>query len=197
MVRGLLRTYNLPQLQNPIKRPTIPAEKATHFRELVSFISQVTQFYPTETSAFPSHLSSLRLDRYGSLSPDKRLKTASKKRKRKDAGKKIPAIQLLRDPQSFGEKLYDLLEKYDARFSLDHKTLVMQLLARVTALYQLTILGLYTYVLKYLTHHQLGAPAILAALAQSVHTLTPPDALTPAIRKLAHELCIRVSDRRW
>ena len=63
----------------------------------------------------------------------------------------------------------------------------MQLLARVTALHQLTILGFYTYVLKYLTHHQLRVPAILAVLAQSVHALTPPDALTPAIRKLAHE----------
>ena len=63
----------------------------------------------------------------------------------------------------------------------------MQLLARVTASHRLTILGFYTYVLKYLTHHQLRAPAILAVLAQSAHALTPPDALTPAIRKLAHE----------
>lgn len=111
------------------------------------------------------------------------------KRKRKDAGitTNFPALQLLHDPQTFGEKLYDLLQKYDARFSLDHKILIMQLLARVTALHQLSILGFYTYVLKYLTHHQLRAPAILAALAQSAHALTPPDALTPAIRKLAHE----------
>jgi protein SDA1 len=93
----------------------------------------------------------------------------------------------LHDPQTFGEKLYGLLQKYDARFSLDHKILIMQLLARVTALHQLSILGFYTYVLKYLTHHQLRAPAILAVLAQSAHALTPPDALTPAIRKLAHE----------
>jgi protein SDA1 len=79
------------------------------------------------------------------------------------------------------------LQKYDARFSLDHKILIMQLLARVTALHQLSILGFYTYILKFLTHHQLRAPAILALLAQSAHALTPPDALTPAIHKLAHE----------
>ncbi|KAF8273098.1 protein required for actin cytoskeleton organization and cell cycle progression [Lactarius quietus] len=406
MVRGILRTSNLPQLQNLIKRDPVsykeeflqqwnhyssirqifqinPADQTTHFRELVTFISQVAQFYPTETSEFPSHLSSLLLESYGSLSPDirhsliqnlvmlknkgvitspellktlfpllprttssslravirrtiltdiktanqrtknhklnravqamlfgmiergmggtvlgdkgkvrgnlnlgaerssdsggeamwavvltkelwkkgvwddaksvaivalgcfhpvtkvqsaslhfflggdeesedsedeseddtvdvkslehkrevkkktrsgdkkmrKMLKTASKKRKRKDAGTtpNFPAIQLLHDPQSFGEKLYDLLQKYDARFSLDHKILIMQLLARVTSLHQLTILSFYTYVLKYLTHHQLRAPAILAVLAQSVHALTPPDVLTPAIRKLAHE----------
>jgi len=110
-------------------------------------------------------------------------------RKRKAAGTtpNFSALQLLHDPQSFGEKLYDLLQRYDARFSLDHKILIMQLLARVTALHRLSILGFYTYVLKYLTHHQLRGPAILAVLAQSAHALTPPDALTPAICKLAHE----------
>ena len=110
-------------------------------------------------------------------------------RNRKDAGNtpNFPAIELLHDPQTFGEKLYDVLQRYDARFSLDHKILIMQLLGRVTALHQLTILGFYTYVLKYLTHHQLRAPTILAILAQSAHALTPPDALTPAVRKLAHE----------
>ena len=64
MVRGLLRTSNLPQLQNLIKRDPVsykeeflqqwnhynstrqifqinPAEQASHFRELVTFISQV------------------------------------------------------------------------------------------------------------------------------------------------------------
>jgi protein SDA1 len=64
MVRGLQRTSNLPQLQNLIKRDPVsykeeflqqwnhyssirqifqinPSEQAAHFRELVTFISQV------------------------------------------------------------------------------------------------------------------------------------------------------------
>ncbi|KAI9458158.1 hypothetical protein BJY52DRAFT_1186957 [Lactarius psammicola] len=86
----------------------------------------------------------------------KMLKTSveSTKRKRKDAGNSpnFPAIQLLRNPQSFGKKLYDLLQ---------------------------------------------NAPAILAALAQSVHALTPPDALTPAIRKLAHEFVEMYRRQPW
>jgi protein SDA1 len=64
MVRGLLRTSNLPQLQNLIKRDPVsykeeflqqwnhynstrqifqihPGEQVSHFRELVTFISQV------------------------------------------------------------------------------------------------------------------------------------------------------------
>jgi protein SDA1 len=99
----------------------------------------------------------------------------------------FPALQLLNDPQTFSEKLYDLLARYDKRYSLEHKLLLMQLLSRVMGAHQLCVLGFYSYVLKYLTHKQLRIPAILAALAQSVHALTPPDALTPVVRKLAHE----------
>jgi protein SDA1 len=63
----------------------------------------------------------------------------------------------------------------------------MQLLSRVMGTHKLCILGFYTYVLKYLTHHQLRVTIILVSLAQSVHDLTPPDALTPVVRKLAQE----------
>jgi len=62
-----------------------PEEQASHFRELVTFIlqarntfhvcgtqthptiEQIAQFYLVETSDFPSHLSSLLLENYGSL----------------------------------------------------------------------------------------------------------------------------------
>ncbi|KAG9318289.1 SDA1-domain-containing protein [Chiua virens] len=97
------------------------------------------------------------------------------------------ALQLLNDSQSFAEKLYDKLGKYDKRFSLDHKILLMQLLSRVMGSHKLFVLPFYTYILKYLTYHQLRIPAILVALAQSVHDLTPPDALTPVVKKLAAE----------
>ena len=99
----------------------------------------------------------------------------------------FPALQLLHDPQTFGEKLYDILQKHDKRLTLDHKILLMQLLARVMGTHKLCVLAFYTYVLKYLAHHQLRIPAILVALAQSVHEYTPPDALTPVVRKLAQE----------
>ncbi|KAJ7349373.1 SDA1-domain-containing protein [Mycena albidolilacea] len=406
MGRGILLTSNLPQLQNLIKRDpeaykeeflqqwnhynsirrifaTNPDEQATHFRELVTFISQVATCYPKETAEFPSHLSTLLLENYGTLSPDTRktlvqnlvmlrnkdvitsiellkslfpllprttsstlrsfirktilsdIKTANirsknhklnravqamlfgmvergmegevvgdkgklrastgagpttdrmahngeeamwaviltkelwrkgiwtdakpvaiialgcfhpvvkvqsasihfflgsdeekedsddegedatdvralhhrrevnkktrsgdnKLRKQLNAAKKkkynkpeatpnFSGLQLLNDPQTFGEKLYDILNRYDKRFSLDHKILLMQLLSRVMGSHKLCVLGFYTYIVKYLTHRQLRVPAILVALAQSVHDLTPPDAVTPVIRKLAHE----------
>ncbi|GJJ07770.1 hypothetical protein Clacol_001975 [Clathrus columnatus] len=120
----------------------------------------------------------------------KTLKSARKKRKEKNAESatpNFPALQLLNDPQTFGEKLYDNLSRYDKRYSLDHKILLMQLLSRVMGAHQLCILGFYNYIIKYLTYHQLRIPAILVSLAQSVHSLTPPDALTPVIRKIANE----------
>jgi protein SDA1 len=99
----------------------------------------------------------------------------------------FPALQLLNDPQTFGEKLYDSLLRYDKRFSLEHKLLIMQLLSRVMGTHKLCVLGFYTYIMKYLTHHQLRVPTILLCLAQSCHDLTPPDVLTPVVRKIAQE----------
>ena len=80
-----------------------------------------------------------------------------------------------------------MLNTYDKRFSLDHKILIMQLLSRVMGSHKLCVLGFYTYIVKYLVYRQLRVPSILVALAQSVHDLTPPDAITPVIRKLAQE----------
>ncbi|KIM27293.1 hypothetical protein M408DRAFT_171912 [Serendipita vermifera MAFF 305830] len=116
-------------------------------------------------------------------------KVAKKKRKENATANtpNFPALQLLNDPQTFGEKLYDGILRYDKRYSLEHKLLIMQLLSRVMGTHKLCVLGFYTYIMKYLTHHQLRVPSILVALAQSVHDLTPPDALTPVVRKIAQE----------
>ncbi|CUA77184.1 Protein sda1 [Schizosaccharomyces pombe 972h-] [Rhizoctonia solani] len=120
----------------------------------------------------------------------KNAKQAKKKQKAKandESKANFPALQLLNDPQTFGEKLYDLLNKYDKRFSLDHKILMMQLLSRVMGAHKLCVLSFYSFIVKYLTYHQLRVTSILVALAQSTHDLTPPDVLEPVIRKIAHE----------
>ncbi|BEJ11736.1 hypothetical protein CspHIS471_0201960 [Cutaneotrichosporon sp. HIS471] len=116
-------------------------------------------------------------------------RATSKARKERAAQVSVnfPALELLHDPQTFGEKLYDNLHKHDKQYSLEHKVLIMQLLSRVMGVHKLCILGFYTYIIKYLTYHQLQVTLILVALAQSVHELTPPDVLTPVIRKLAQE----------
>jgi protein SDA1 len=74
------------------------------------------------------------------------------KRSKKQAGLGVqpnfPALELLHDPQTFGEKLYDNLHKHDKIFSLDHKILIMQLLSRVMGAHKLCILGFYSYIIK-------------------------------------------------
>ena len=77
--------------------------------------------------------------------------------------------------------------RYDRSYTLEHKVLIMSLFGRVSSAHKLTVLSFYSYIIKYLTHHQLQITAILVALAQSVHDLTPPDELTPVVRKLAGE----------
>ncbi|KAG1715652.1 hypothetical protein ID866_1494 [Astraeus odoratus] len=127
--------------------------------------------------------------RSGDKKLQKQLKAAKKKKQSKNepTTPNFPALQILSDPQTFAEKLFDALNRYDKRFSLDHKILIMQLLSRVIGAHKLCVLAFYTYIVKYLTYHQLRIPAILVALAQSVHDLTPPDALMPIVRKLAQE----------
>ncbi|EGN92016.1 hypothetical protein SERLA73DRAFT_191723 [Serpula lacrymans var. lacrymans S7.3] len=127
--------------------------------------------------------------RSGDKKLQKQLKSVSKKRisLKEPSQPNFPALQLLHDPQTFSEKLYDNMNICDKKLSLDHKILIMQLLSRVMGAHKSCVLGFYTYVMKYLAYHQLRVPAILAALAQSVHELTPPDVLVPVIRKLAHE----------
>ncbi|CDZ98856.1 sda1-domain-containing protein [Phaffia rhodozyma] len=119
------------------------------------------------------------------------VKTKGQKRRENAANAGVtpnfPALQLLNDPQSFGEKLYDGMSKHDKVYALEHKVLIMQLLSRVMGAHKLCILGFYSYIIKYLTYHQLSITLILVSLAQSVHDLTPPDVLTPVIRKIATE----------
>lgn len=118
------------------------------------------------------------------------------KRKIETVTANFSAIQLLNDPQTFAEKLFDILNRYDKRFSLDHKILIMQLLSRVMGAHKLCVLGFYTYIMKYLTYHQLRIPAILVALAQSVHELTPPGCIDTYSEESSPRICSPWSRRR-
>ncbi|KAM0746035.1 SDA1-domain-containing protein [Meredithblackwellia eburnea MCA 4105] len=114
-------------------------------------------------------------------------KLREKERQAKEPQVNFSALELLHDPQTFAERLYQCLVRYDKTYTLDHKVLVMTLFGRACGLHKLHVLAFYSYILKYLTHHQLQITLILVALAESVHDLTPPDELEPVIRKLAAE----------
>lgn len=116
--------------------------------------------------------------------------TAKKRNKAKaaradEAQGNFAAVYLLNDPQSFGEKLFENLSKGDKRHPIEVKIRLMQLLSRVMGVHKLCVLSFYSYIVKYLAPHQVHVTLILVSLAQSVHEQTPPDVLTPIIRKIA------------
>ncbi|KAE9406981.1 SDA1-domain-containing protein [Gymnopus androsaceus JB14] len=127
--------------------------------------------------------------RSGDKKLQKKLTAAKKKKHAKSTSiqANFPALHLLNDPQTFAEKLFVILDRYDKRFTLDHKILIMQLLARVISAHTLFVMPFYSYVQKWLAPKQLRVPSILVALAQSVHTLIPPQTLKPVVMKLSNE----------
>ncbi|POV98837.1 hypothetical protein PSTT_14156 [Puccinia striiformis] len=123
---------------------------------------------------------------------EKKIKTAAKLQRAKEAGasridSNFSALHLLQDPQHLAEELYEALMRNDKVYTLEHKVLILRLFSRICSAHKLQVLPFYSYVLKYIVHHQLEVTSILAALAESVHELTPPDVLTPCLRKLANE----------
>ncbi|KAA1108237.1 Severe Depolymerization of Actin [Puccinia graminis f. sp. tritici] len=123
---------------------------------------------------------------------EKKIKAAAKLQRAKEAGasrvdSNFSALHLLQDPQHLAEQLYEALMRNDKVYTLEHKVLILRLFSRICSAHKLQVLPFYSYVLKYIVHHQLEVTSILASLAESVHELTPPDVLTPCLRKLANE----------
>ncbi|KAG0671958.1 Severe Depolymerization of Actin [Maudiozyma exigua] len=100
------------------------------------------------------------------------------------------AIHLLRDPQGFTERLFKEHlggSKRNSKFDMNQRIAIMQLLSRLIGTHKLTVLGIYTYFLKYLTPKQTDVTKIMAASAQACHDLVPPETLQILVRKIADE----------
>ncbi|CAK7902601.1 protein Sda1p [[Candida] anglica] len=99
------------------------------------------------------------------------------------------AIHLLRDPQGFAEQLFDnhLSGKNSNKFDLDQKIMFMNLISRLIGTHKLTVLGIYSFFLKYLTPKQRNVTQIMAASAQASHDLVPPESINTVVRKIADE----------
>jgi len=127
---------------------------------------------------------------------ERELKSARAKVKRSERKKKAPhplnfsALHLLHDPQGLAETL---LQRHlqpaqpKVRLTLEQKLIVLQLVSRLVGLHQLTLLPLYSYFIKFLTPKQPNVTSFLASLAQSTHSLVPPDELEPLVQKIANE----------
>ncbi|KAJ4291741.1 Severe Depolymerization of Actin [Kalmusia sp. IMI 367209] len=128
------------------------------------------------------------------------LKKAAATVKRKERKKNAPhplnfsALHLLHDPQGFAETLFSKhVQNSKSKISLESKLLVLQLVSRLVGLHKLTVISLYSYLLKYLTPRQTSVTTFLAILAQATHSLVPPDILEPLIQKIANEFVSEAS----
>ncbi|ODV84764.1 hypothetical protein CANARDRAFT_28904 [[Candida] arabinofermentans NRRL YB-2248] len=124
----------------------------------------------------------------------KKLESAIKQVKKKKENKQVTylnfsAIHLLRDPQSFAEILYEqhLSGKNANRFDIEQKIAIMNLISRLVGTHKLTVLGIYSFFLKYLTPKQAHVTQIMAAAAQATHDLVPPESINMVVRKIADE----------
>ncbi|CDS02657.1 hypothetical protein LRAMOSA00062 [Lichtheimia ramosa] len=126
----------------------------------------------------------------------RRLEAAKKKVQRKSKSKKkaesfnFAALHLINDPQGFAEKLYSKLQSKQDRWEI--RLLRMNLISRVIGIHQLSLLGFYTYLIKYLQPSQRDVTMVLVSAAQASHSLVPPDALEPVLRAIANNF---VTDR--
>lgn len=122
---------------------------------------------------------------------EKAMKTLKKKKSAKHSATYLnfSAIHLLRDPQQFAEEMFEnhLSGKNANKFDLDQKIAIMNLISRLVGTHKLTVLGLYSFFLKFLTPKQRNVTQILAACAQATHDLVPPESINMMVRKIADE----------
>jgi len=126
---------------------------------------------------------------------ERKMEQAAKQLKKKSSAKhsatylNFSAIHLLRDPQGFAESLFDihLNGKNSNKFDLEQKIMLMNLISRLVGTHKLTVLGLYTFFLKYLTPKQRDVTQVMAAAAQASHDLVPPESISVMVRKIADE----------
>ncbi|PSN74587.1 SDA1-domain-containing protein [Corynespora cassiicola Philippines] len=130
----------------------------------------------------------------------KDLKKAAATVKRKERKKSAPhplnfsAFHLLHDPQGFAETLFSKhVQNPKSKLTLETKLLVLSLVTRLIGLHKLTVIALYSWLLKYLTPRQASVTSFLACLAQATHDLVPPDVLEPLVQKIANEFVSEAS----
>mmetsp|Transcript_9692 Transcript_9692/g.35495 ORF Transcript_9692/g.35495 Transcript_9692/m.35495 type:complete len:750 (-) Transcript_9692:1617-3866(-) len=113
------------------------------------------------------------------------LKTARKALNNETASPaSFTAIQLLRDPQGFAERLFQRLQKIHTNF--ETKLLMLNVISRVIGVHQLLVLPFYTYIQRYLQPHQREVTHLLAAAVQACHPLVPPDAIEGLLKQIVN-----------
>lgn len=109
---------------------------------------------------------------------DRREKRKSKVKTNKD----FMPIDLINDPSTFSEKLFQKLKSLRENFKL--KLALMRLIGRVLGRHKLFIENFYAFLLNYISPNQNELATIFAALIESLHDMIPPVEIEPIIAKL-------------
>ena len=116
-------------------------------------------------------------------------KKKKKMRQRKAMGGKarkplLKAIELVRDPQSFAEKLFRVLRSLK-KIRFEEKLMFMDLISRLIGVHHVILLNFYSYLQNYLSAHQVEITRVLAILLQACHEQVTEDSIIPIVRTIA------------
>ena len=107
-----------------------------------------------------------------------------KKKKKQPIAPSFHALEMLNDPQSFAERLYQRAKSAAERFKI--KLLIMNVLSCTIAVHKLSIPDVYQFYTRYLTPHQRDVTQILSYAAQSCHPGVGGDEIEGMLRAVAN-----------
>ena len=96
----------------------------------------------------------------------------------------VSALELLRDPHTFAEKLFRRLQ--GSRDKFETKMLMVQVVSRTIAVHRLVLEPFYTFIARYLQPQQREVTLLLTAAAEACHDNVPPDAIEPVLRQVVN-----------
>ncbi|EKX41505.1 hypothetical protein GUITHDRAFT_112478 [Guillardia theta CCMP2712] len=107
------------------------------------------------------------------------------RRKKKKINNGFTVIEQLHDPQSFAEKLLQMIKTWKTALKFDEKLLILDLLSRIMSVHQLILLDFYDFMSRFLQPSQEELHKVLAIIAQSVTSLTPPETISTLLKTIA------------
>eukprot|EP00750_Incisomonas_marina_P007007 INCI14751.4.p1 GENE.INCI14751.4~~INCI14751.4.p1 ORF type:complete len:586 (+),score=158.25 INCI14751.4:736-2493(+) len=116
-------------------------------------------------------------------------KKKKKLRQRKAAGGSarkplLKAIEGIRDPQTFAEKLFRILRSLK-KIRFEEKLMFMDLVSRLIGVHRVLLFNFYSYIQNYLHAHQVEITRVLAILLQACHEHVTEDCVVPLVRTIA------------
>lgn len=110
--------------------------------------------------------------------------------RRRIATARFAAIELINDPQTVSEALFQRLTKGVDVFEM--RLNIMNLVSRIIGLNKLMLFQFYSFIRRYLQPHQRQVTLILSYLIQALHELVPPEIIQAEVKLIANNF---INDR--